>query len=152
VLSGIASVGGSAWLGAEVGRQAGGRLEFSLSAEQHELKEAAAVFARANLDHDLTNHEEAGEFPVAAWQAYAKFGIQALPVPAEPGGGGSDVLTTALVMEGLGYGCHDNGLIFSLNAQKESGIERDLRDAVAGTIHSGTSEIQRVILSRMLGL
>jgi hypothetical protein len=35
---------------------------------------------------------------------------------------------------------------------KESGIERDLRDAVAGTIYSGTSEIQRVILSRMLGL
>ena len=35
---------------------------------------------------------------------------------------------------------------------KESGIERDLRDAVASTIYSGTSEIQRVILSRMLGL
>jgi alkylation response protein AidB-like acyl-CoA dehydrogenase len=35
---------------------------------------------------------------------------------------------------------------------KESGIERDLRDAVAGTIYSGTSEIQRVILARMLGL
>jgi len=35
---------------------------------------------------------------------------------------------------------------------KEAGIERDLRDAVAGTIYSGTSEIQRVVLSRMLGL
>jgi alkylation response protein AidB-like acyl-CoA dehydrogenase len=35
---------------------------------------------------------------------------------------------------------------------KESGIERDLRDAIAGTIYSGTSEIQRVILARMLGL
>jgi hypothetical protein len=35
---------------------------------------------------------------------------------------------------------------------KESGIERDLRDAVASTIYSGTSEIQRVILSGMLGL
>jgi alkylation response protein AidB-like acyl-CoA dehydrogenase len=35
---------------------------------------------------------------------------------------------------------------------KESGIERDLRDAVASTIYSGTSEIQRVILARMLGL
>jgi hypothetical protein len=34
----------------------------------------------------------------------------------------------------------------------ESGIERDLRDAVAGTIYSGTSEIQRVILAGMLGL
>ena len=35
---------------------------------------------------------------------------------------------------------------------KESGVERDLRDAVASTIYSGTSEIQRVILARMLGL
>jgi alkylation response protein AidB-like acyl-CoA dehydrogenase len=40
-----------------------------------------------------------------------------LPVPAELGGGGADILTTVLVMEALGYGCHDNGLIFSLNAQ-----------------------------------
>ena len=29
----------------------------------------------------------------------------------------ADILTTMLVMEGLGYGCHDNGLIFALNAQ-----------------------------------
>jgi alkylation response protein AidB-like acyl-CoA dehydrogenase len=35
---------------------------------------------------------------------------------------------------------------------KEAGIERDLRDALASTIYSGTSEIQRVILARMLGL
>jgi alkylation response protein AidB-like acyl-CoA dehydrogenase len=35
---------------------------------------------------------------------------------------------------------------------KESGVERDLRDAVASTLYSGTSEIQRVILARMLGL
>ena len=34
----------------------------------------------------------------------------------------------------------------------EAGVERDLRDAVASTIYSGTSEIQRVILAGMLGL
>ena len=31
-------------------------------------------------------------------------------------------------------------------------FERDLRNAVASTIYSGTSEIQRVVLARMLGL
>jgi alkylation response protein AidB-like acyl-CoA dehydrogenase len=31
-------------------------------------------------------------------------------------------------------------------------IERDLRDSVAGTIYSGTSEIQRMIIARSLGL
>ena len=92
-------------------------MEFSLSAEQRELKEAAADFARAKLNQDLAKREEAGEFPAEAWRACARFGIQGLPVPAELGGGGSDVLTTVLVMEALGYGCRDNGLIFSLNAQ-----------------------------------
>jgi alkylation response protein AidB-like acyl-CoA dehydrogenase len=92
-------------------------MEFSLSAEQRELKAATIAFARAKLNHDLAACEESGEFPVEAWRACAEFGIQGLPVPAELGGGGSDILTTVLVLEALGYGCRDNGLIFSLNAQ-----------------------------------
>jgi alkylation response protein AidB-like acyl-CoA dehydrogenase len=104
-------------LTAELSRGQGDRLEFSLSAEQEELKAAAIAFARRELDQDLAAREEAGEFPQDAWRACAKFGIQGLPIPAELGGGGADILTTVLVMEALGYGCHDNGLIFSLNAQ-----------------------------------
>jgi alkylation response protein AidB-like acyl-CoA dehydrogenase len=92
-------------------------MDFSLSAEQLEFKEAAVAFARRELDEDLATREEAGQFPRQAWRACAQFGIQGLPVPTELGGGGADMLTTALVMEALGYGCHDNGLIFSLNAQ-----------------------------------
>ncbi|HUC26741.1 MAG TPA: acyl-CoA dehydrogenase family protein [Streptosporangiaceae bacterium] len=92
-------------------------MEFALSAEQRELKEEAVAFARAKLNQDLASHEASGEFPLEAWQACARFGIQGLPVPVEMGGGGSDILTTVLVMEALGYGCQDNGLIFSLNAQ-----------------------------------
>ena len=92
-------------------------MDFALSAEQRELKEATVAFARGELDQDLAKREDAGEFPREAWRACAKFGIQGLPVPAELGGGGADILTTVLVMEALGYGCHDNGLIFSLNAQ-----------------------------------
>jgi alkylation response protein AidB-like acyl-CoA dehydrogenase len=34
----------------------------------------------------------------------------------------------------------------------ETGVERDLRDAVGGLIYAGTSDIQRVIVARMLGL
>jgi alkylation response protein AidB-like acyl-CoA dehydrogenase len=92
-------------------------VDFSLSADQRELMEAATTFARKELNQDLAKRDDAGEFPRDAWRACAKFGIQGLPVPAELGGAGSDVLTTTLVMEALGYGCHDNGLLFSLNAQ-----------------------------------
>jgi L-prolyl-PCP dehydrogenase len=92
-------------------------VDFSLSAEQQELKAAAVDFARRELDKDLAARDASGEFSPDAWRACAKFGTQGLPVPAELGGGGADILTTVLVMEGLGYGCHDNGLLFSLNAQ-----------------------------------
>jgi alkylation response protein AidB-like acyl-CoA dehydrogenase len=92
-------------------------VDFSLSAEQRELTEAATEFARRKLNGDLAKREDAGEFPRDAWLACAEFGIQGLPVPAELGGAGADAVTTALVMEALGYGCQDNGLLFSLNAQ-----------------------------------
>jgi len=92
-------------------------VDFSLSAEQRELMDAATTFARKELNQDLAKRDDASEFPRDAWQACAKFGIQGLPVPVELGGAGSDVLTTTLVMEALGYGCQDNGLLFSLNAQ-----------------------------------
>ena len=35
---------------------------------------------------------------------------------------------------------------------REFGVERDLRDAIAGKIYSGTSEIQRNIIASWLGL
>jgi alkylation response protein AidB-like acyl-CoA dehydrogenase len=109
--------GQAGWPGMELGRRVGETLDFSLSAEQEELKAAAVAFARQELDKDLAARDAAGEFSPSAWRACAKFGIQGLPVPAELGGAGADILTTVLVMEALGYGCHDNGLIFSLNAQ-----------------------------------
>ena len=92
-------------------------MDFSLTAEQRDLKEAAAAFARGELNRDLAARERSNDFSRDAWQACARFGIQGLPIPTEMGGGGADILTTVLVMEGLGYGSHDNGLIFSLNAQ-----------------------------------
>jgi alkylation response protein AidB-like acyl-CoA dehydrogenase len=113
-------------------------VDFSLSAEQRELTEAAAAFARRELNQDLAKRDDAGEFPREAWRACAEFGIQGLPVPAELGGAGSDIVTTALVMEALGYGCHDNGLLFSLNAQLWS-VELPL-------VTFGTPEQQRAYL------
>ena len=47
----------------------------------------------------------------------AEFGVQGLPVPEELGGSAADPITIALTMEALGYGCCDNGLLFSLGAQ-----------------------------------
>ena len=57
-----------------------------------------------------------GEFDREGWKKCAGFGIHGLPVPKEYGGMGADTLTTVGVLESLGYGCRDNGLIFSINA------------------------------------
>ena len=40
-----------------------------------------------------------------------------MPIPREYGGAGADAVTTLVALEALGYGCTDNGLIFSINAQ-----------------------------------
>ncbi|HEX6934411.1 MAG TPA: acyl-CoA dehydrogenase family protein [Streptosporangiaceae bacterium] len=117
-------------------------MDFSLSAEQRELTEAAAAFARRELNQDLAKREDAREFPQEAWRACAKFGIQGLPVPAEMGGAGADVLTMILVMEALGYGCQDNGLLFSLNAQMWS-VEMPL-------VTFGTADQQQAYLPGMI--
>jgi alkylation response protein AidB-like acyl-CoA dehydrogenase len=55
--------------------------------------------------------------PEENWLKCARFGLQGLPIPEEYGGSAADILTVMLIMEGLGYGCRDNGLIFALNAQ-----------------------------------
>lgn len=117
-------------------------MDFSLSAEQRDMTAAAADFARRELNQDLVKREDAGEFPWEAWRKCAQFGIQGLPVPAELGGAGADVVTIALVMEALGYGCRDNGLLFSLNAQMWS-VELPL-------VTFGTPAQQRAYLPGMV--
>lgn len=74
-------------------------------------------FAQGVLNHDVVARDAQSQFGAAEWKKCAEFGIQGLPVPPDYGGEGADPLTIMLAMEALGYGCKDNGLIFSLNAQ-----------------------------------
>lgn len=87
-----------------------------LSPEQVEFYRAVVEFARVIQRDDVVDRDRAGEFSYEAWKRCGVFGIQGLPVPAEYGGGGADVVTTILALEALGYGFTDNGLVFSINA------------------------------------
>jgi hypothetical protein len=91
-------------------------VDFDLTVEQSHLHDEVTRFARGELNHDVVGRDGNSEFPAAEWLKCAEFGIQGLPVPAEYGGQGADPLTIMLALEALGYGCTDNGLIFSLNA------------------------------------
>ncbi len=50
------------------------------------------------------------------WQHCAEFGVLGMPIPEEYGGLGLGLTDLIAVMEGLGYGSRDQGLLFSLNA------------------------------------
>ncbi len=91
-------------------------MDFSWTPEQAELRAAAAEMAAAELNEGLAEREKAGTFSLEGWRRCAELGIQGLCVPEEHGGAGADALTTVGVLERLGYGCKDNGLVFSINA------------------------------------
>src|SRR4030095_13949848 len=91
-------------------------MDFALKPEQEQLKQAARAFARAQLDSDIVHNDRHEVFNHAGWLKCAQFGVQALPIPEKHGGGGADMMTTIAVMEGLGYGTRDHGLLFSINA------------------------------------
>jgi alkylation response protein AidB-like acyl-CoA dehydrogenase len=91
-------------------------MDFALSPEQEQLRQAAREFARSELDVDMIHNDRHEVFNREGWLKCAQFGVHGLPVPEEYGGGGSDMMTTIAVMEGLGYGTRDHGLLFSINA------------------------------------
>jgi len=92
-------------------------MDFSWTKEQLSYKQAVIDFARSKLNEGLIERDHRGELSRDNWNECANFGILGLAVPEEYGGSGADILTTMLVMEGLGYACRDNGLIFAMNAQ-----------------------------------
>ncbi len=92
-------------------------MEFAWTEEQLAFREALVDFAERELNEQIIERDASGEFPYEAWKKLASMDIQGLPVPQEYGGQAADALTIILAMEALGYGCRDNGLLFSLNAQ-----------------------------------
>ena len=90
-------------------------MDFSLTKEQTDLKDKAIEFSKKKLNRDIIEQDRRSEFPRQKWLDCAEFGVQGLIIPEEYGGLGLDILTAVLVMEGLGYGCKDNGLLLSLN-------------------------------------
>ena len=91
-------------------------MHFELDKQQLEMQRAAIQLARSELNSELVERDRKGEFSRKAWAKCAEFGIQGMPIPEKYGGSGADAVTTIAVMEGLGYGCRDQGLLFSINA------------------------------------
>lgn len=66
-------------------------------------------------------------FAAENWRKCADIGLLGLPVPVEHGGLAADATTMMTALESLGYGCRDNGLIFSLHAHLWAGTSPIVR-------------------------
>lgn len=102
-------------------------MDFAWTEEQTQFRQAVSGFAQKALNDGLHERDIRSEFNHAGWKKCAEFGIHGLPIPKEYGGMGADPLTTVGVLESLGYGCRDNGLVFSINAHMWT-VEIPLRD------------------------
>jgi alkylation response protein AidB-like acyl-CoA dehydrogenase len=87
-----------------------------LSQEHQELQRAAIEFARSELAGDHADADRHETFNRAGWEACGRFGVFGMPIPQEYGGLGLGLTALLAVMEGLGYGTRDQGLLFSINA------------------------------------
>jgi alkylation response protein AidB-like acyl-CoA dehydrogenase len=91
-------------------------VEFELTSEQEQLQGAAIEFARATLGSRSVEADRSEEFSRESWRRCAEFGVFGMPVPVQYGGLGLGLSPLLAVMEGLGYGGRDQGLLFSINA------------------------------------
>ena len=92
-------------------------MKFEFSEEQLEFKKSAILFARKELCDDVIKRDRDAVFSRELWKKCADFGIQGSAFPEQYGGLNTDIFSTMLLMEGLGYGCKDSGLIFAINGQ-----------------------------------
>ncbi len=95
-------------------------MDFAWSADRLELRRGAVEFASRRLAEGTIERDREGLFPRPLWDACAEFGLQGMLVPERWGGGGHDLLSAVAIMEGVGYGARDNGIVFSVASHAAS--------------------------------
>jgi L-prolyl-PCP dehydrogenase len=93
-----------------------GVLAFELTPEQRQLQQSAIEFARSTLGGSRVLADRSETFDREGWSACGRFGVLGMPIPESYGGLGLGLSALLAVMEGLGYGTRDQGLLFSVNA------------------------------------
>jgi alkylation response protein AidB-like acyl-CoA dehydrogenase len=115
--------------------------------EQKALRKSVEpYFERLSADH--IEDDAAGLFNRDKWALIRESGVLRIPFDPQWGGLGHDPLTLVYVLEHLGYGCRDNGLLFTLATQLVSAAtplqrfgsvelkERYLKQLIDGTLIS----------------
>jgi len=92
-------------------------MDLSLTKDQVLFKKSIIEFARKELNGNLIENDEKGNFALENWKKCADMDILSLQCPNEYGGCKENLLTTLLAIEGLSYACRDSGLVHALITQ-----------------------------------
>ena len=96
-------------------------MDFSLTDQQEILRDEARHFASECLAKNVIDRDQCDQATKSGWrddwQRCADFGVFSALLSEDYGGRGYDVMTAILILEAIGYGCHDNGLTLAINGQ-----------------------------------
>jgi len=98
-------------------------VDFSWTEEELRLRQGAREFASARLAEGVPQRDRDSTFSRELWNACAEFGLQGLLTADASNGGGANLLSAVAILEGIGYGARDNGLVFSVVAHAASCVE-----------------------------
>jgi alkylation response protein AidB-like acyl-CoA dehydrogenase len=90
-------------------------MDFHFTEEQMAIQKSVLQLC-GHLNQNCFEDDEQSVFPEHKWKLCGQFGLPGLPIAEEYGGLGQNMLTTALAIQTLGYGCQDEGLVFSICA------------------------------------
>jgi len=96
---------------------------FGLTTDTEVLRDRARDFAKRELaDPTLAQRDRDGTFSAALWDKASSFGLAGAIAPPELGGSGLGLVDACAMLEGLGQGCEDNGLLFAASAHLFAGL------------------------------
>lgn len=91
-------------------------MNFNWTDDEKELRRSAAEFSSEYLADGVIERDRDGIFSQRLWRLCAEFGVLNSLVPRQFGGRGHDLLSTVSILEGIGFGARDNGLVFAVTA------------------------------------
>lgn len=97
-------------------------MDFSLSDDQEQLRQAVIEFARRELNEGVLERDRDKIFSREGWDKSAGMGLLALPFEERFGGSGLSFLTTVTTIEAFAYGCTDAGLVHAVTATLLAGM------------------------------
>ncbi|WP_243290588.1 acyl-CoA dehydrogenase [Bacillus sp. FJAT-47783] len=88
-------------------------MNFDLTSEQSMVKKMMREFSEEEVAPGADERDRTKKFPKEVFDKLGKLGIMGLPFPEEYGGGGSDTISFAIVVEELSRVCGSTGITYS---------------------------------------